>query len=118
MAALLYRLLNCRERRPFSLRGRALTLALLPAQELLAARLAGETAEDPLEGALHGSAELVSRCLRTRRGRRVFSGAGEVLKALSAEEINAVAAAYRRWSAEIDPGLSRDAETLDALKKA
>ena len=56
MAALLYRLLNCRERRPFSLRGRALTLALLPAQELLAARLAGETAEDPLEGALHGSA--------------------------------------------------------------
>lgn len=55
MAALLYRLLNCRERRPFSLRGRALTLALLPAQELLAARLAGETAEDPLEGALHGS---------------------------------------------------------------
>ena len=44
MAALLYRLLNCRERRPFSLRGRALTLALLTAQELLAARLAGETA--------------------------------------------------------------------------
>ena len=118
MAALLYRLLNCRERRPFSLRGRALTLALLPAQELLAARLAGETAEDPLEGALHGSAELVSRCLRTRRGRRVFSGAGEVLKALSAEEINAVAVAYRRWSAEIDPGFSCDAEMLDALKKA
>ena len=76
-------------------------MVLLSAAELLELR-AKESAEeggDAFADGVHGCAALAARCLCIR-GTPVFQSAQEVLQTLSAEEINAVAAAYSTWSRE------------------
>lgn len=117
MERALYRLLNQERTREVTLRGQRLTMTLLNAQELLEMRLSERSEDDDFSNALHTNATLITKSLRSE-GTPVFECAEEVLNTLSTEEINAVVAAYRRWSAEIDPGFGSGEETIEALKKA
>ena len=113
-----YRLLNEERGRDFVLRGQKVHMVLLSAAELLELR-AKESAEeggDAFADGVHGCAALAARCLCIR-GTPVFQSAQEVLQTLSAEEINAVAAAYSTWSREIDPGFDCGERSAEALKK-
>ena len=105
MEKALYRLFNEERARDFTLRGQNVRMVLLSAAELLELR-AKERAEeggDAFFDGLRGCAALAARCLKVC-GAPVFRSTREVLQTLSAEEINAVAAAYSAWSREIDPG--------------
>ena len=118
MEKALYRLLNEERVRDFVLRGQKVHMVLLSAAELLELR-AKESAEeggDAFADGVHGCAALAARCLCIR-GTPVFQSAQEVLQTLSAEEINAVAAAYSTWSREIDPGFDCGERSAEALKK-
>lgn len=118
MEKALYRLFNEERARDFTLRGQNVRMVLLSAAELLELR-AKERAEeggDAFFDGLRGCAALVARCLKVC-GAPVFRSTREVLQTLSAEEINAVAAAYSAWSREIDPGFDCGEETAEVLKK-
>ncbi len=112
----LYWLLNRERSREVTIRGQALRLTLLTAQELLEIRFAGDKEEDDFSKALYTGAALVAKSLR-QDGAPVFESAEDVLTALSAEEINGAVAAYHSWSREIDPGFDSGEETIAALKK-
>lgn len=118
MEKALYRLLNEERAQDFVLRGQKVHMVLLSAAELLELR-AKESAEeggDAFADGVHGCAALAARCLCIR-GTPVFQSAQEVLQTLSAEEINAVVAAYSAWSREMDPGFDCGERSAEALKK-
>lgn len=116
MDGALYRLLNQECTKEVTLRGQALMMTLLTAQELLELRLYEQAAEDTFSKALQTGAALAAKSLKAD-GAQVFSDAEEVLNTLSAEEINSIVAAYRRWSGEIDPGFGSGDKDIDELKK-
>ena len=114
MEKALYRLLNEERAQDFVLRGQKVHMVLLSAAELL--ELRAKEGGDAFADGVHGCAALAARCLCIR-GTPVFQSAQEVLQTLSAEEINAVVAAYSAWSREIDPGFDCGERSAEALKK-
>lgn len=116
MDGALYRLLNQECTKEVTLRGQTLMMTLLTAQELLELHLSERAEDDAFSRALHTDAALVAKSLH-REGAPVFECTEEVLNTLSVEEINALVAAYRRWSGEIDPGFGSGDKDIDELKK-
>ena len=111
-----HRLLHEVQTKPVTLRGEDFVMRLLSAWELLMLWDDGGENTD-FARALHSGAALTAACL-TKDGKTVFSSAEEVLKTLSAEEINGIVAAYQAWSRRADPGVDASEETVEALKKA
>lgn len=117
MERALYHLLNQEQSQTIQLRGQNLIMVLLTAQELLEIRFAGDQAADEFSKALHSGAALAAKALQDK-DEKLFASAEEVLRTLSAEEINHIVESYNRWSEEIDPGFGCGEETIEVLKKA
>ena len=109
-------ILALRDRLPL---GNGMSLRLLSALELLQARReAGELAREEGERALCSNACLLARALEQEEDKTpVFSGGREVLSALTAEEIAALAGRWDSFRRENDPGLEVSGEELENVKK-
>lgn len=114
--ALWTRLLAQAPRCEMTLRGETVQLVPLPARALLSLEGEGDGEASPFAAALRGSAALAAACLR-KDGKALFSSPEEVLDTLTAEEINAVAGHYQRWSRTWDASYDSDEGEIAALKK-
>lgn len=93
-------------------------LWLLPAAQVLAARReAEELAQGDAERALCGNACLLAHALR-KNGRRLYADGQAVLDALSAQEIGALAKAWRGLERAEDPGPETGRAAVMELKRA
>lgn len=92
-------------------------LRLLSAMEVLEARREAQwLARDGRERALCSNACLLARAV-VRNGRPEFRDGNQVLKQMTAEEIERLAGRWSDFNAQVNPGLSVGDEQVDGLKK-
>lgn len=109
--------LSAKRERVIEVGGQTLKLRLLSAQETLELiDAAGDFTGTDAEISLRANAELVSRCLIARDA-PVFSDAGEVLDALTAEEITSIAEAFGEFAKRFDVSAHVGMEEVEKLKK-
>lgn len=99
--------------------GRNVRLGIVPARELLAVKREAEAypTEDENAAALIANATLLAHALSFAGG-RLYSGAEELLKVLSAEEIAGLMRLYIEMSESVDISAKSEAEQIAALKDA
>jgi len=110
--------LSAKREREIEVGGQTLKLRLLSAQETLELiDVAGDfTTGTDAEISLRANAELVSRCLIARDS-PAFENAGEVLDALTAEEITSIAEAFGEFAKRFDVSAHASMERVEKLKK-
>ncbi|MEA4814704.1 hypothetical protein SDC9_151720 [bioreactor metagenome] len=109
--------LSAKREQTIEVGGQTLKLRLLSAQETLELiDAAGDLTGSDAEISLRANAELVSRCLIARDA-PAFSNAGEVLDALTAEEITSIAEAFEEFAKRFDVSAHVGMEEVEKLKK-
>ena len=109
--------LSAKREREIAVGGQTLKLRLLSAQETLELiDVAGDFTGTDAEISLRANAELVSRCLIARDS-PAFENAGEVLDALTAEEITSIAEAFGEFARRFDVSAHASMEEVEKLKK-
>ncbi len=109
--------LSAKREREIEVGGQTLKLRLLSAQETLELiDVAGDFTGTDAEISLRANAELVSRCLIARDS-PAFENAGEVLDALTAEEITSIAEAFGEFARRFDVSAHASMERVEKLKK-
>lgn len=95
-----------------------LELRLLSAMEVMQARReAAGLADEARERAVCSNACLVAKALE-RKGRPVYESGEAALKALTVEEITALARRWTEFNRRENPGLTADERQVETLKKA